>query len=520
MKRNEAFAHGLRLVLATCMGFLGLLCLLSAAPAQALRPRVGDPEDADARFDAVPCPETVRASAEAFAIADVTCGFIEVPEHYDRVCRRADTLRLFVVVAKTQAPNPGAPVLFLAGGPGQSLTTIAGQVFGTGAMGRVRAQRDIVLIDPRGAGYSEPRLTCPQASASAPVQSGPAQLTPLQRESLRCARALEAQGIDLTAYDTTHLARDVKRIRAALRAPKVALYAVSYGALLGLQTLRDARDWIESAVLVSMPRAQGGTVVRAGQSAQEALDTFARTCAAQSACAAYGDVTANLDALLAQLDAQPLDLGRVSSTGQGLVLTSDLLGRFVQGAFGSPALGAILPKAVALALQGDGALWLPHVEAMLAPPPAFDFDQIFSLPLHNSIWCSEELVFGSVDEMRRRAAASDAIVRRYFFTPLEQEYETCEVWPVPEAPRSFYAPVVTDIPVYLIGGALDQMTRPSFSQDALRGLRNAQLTVFADAGHLAAEFAACGPELVARFFERPGAPIDDRCAATPVQFAP
>jgi pimeloyl-ACP methyl ester carboxylesterase len=119
-------------------------------------------------------------------------------------------------------------------------------VFATGAMGRVRAQRDIVLIDPRGAGYSEPRLRCPPPASTGAMRSKI--LTPVQVESLRCARALEAQGIDLGAYNTVSLARDAKRVRDALNAPKVALFAVSYGALLGLHTLRGARDWVESAV--------------------------------------------------------------------------------------------------------------------------------------------------------------------------------------------------------------------------------------------------------------------------------
>jgi hypothetical protein len=54
------------------------------------------------------------------------------------------------------------------------------------------------------------------------------------------------------------------------------------------------------------------------------------------------------------------------------------------------------------ALRGEPELWVPVVEAFLAQPP-IDQTLCFSAPLHNSVWCSEDLVLGSPEELERRA---------------------------------------------------------------------------------------------------------------------
>jgi pimeloyl-ACP methyl ester carboxylesterase len=489
-----------------CAIAIGLSCASTTAHAHVPK----------ARFEQTSCPAQVSASLDEHAVDGVRCGFVEVPESYARPRVHAARLRIFVLIAETKAQNPGAPVFFLTGGPGQSLSVLAGQVLATGAMARVLQHRDVVLIDPRGAGFSEPRLSCPPPAPPGPGAADPGGvLTPPQRDAVACADALTAQGVDLAAYNTENLVLDLKRVRAALRIPKVALYGVSYGAFLGLHALAGAEDWVESAVLTSLPHPRGGTVVRSGPSAQGALDTFAQACASQPACAAYGDFSANLNALLEQLTVEPLDLGQTSPAGVPLQLTVDFLGPAIQQAMSDPQTAAVLPKAVAQALELDGSAWVPWIAGFFAPPP-IDPNLVISLPLNRSIWCAEELTIGSVEELERRAASTDPIVRRSFLG-IGSAYEICEVWPVPAAAPSFYKPIRTSIPTYLIAGALDPITTPAFSRIALRHLRNGQLTVIEAASHLAAEHG-CGPELVERFFNAPYRHVDDSCAATPVPF--
>src|SRR5690554_264732 len=87
----------------------------------------------------------------------VECGLYTVPENYDEPQGR--TLDLHVVrLPAVSSGRTNDPVFFLAGGPGQAateLTSVVAQLFRD-----VRQTRDIILVDQRGTGKSNP-LECP-----------------------------------------------------------------------------------------------------------------------------------------------------------------------------------------------------------------------------------------------------------------------------------------------------------------------------------------------------------------------
>jgi pimeloyl-ACP methyl ester carboxylesterase len=134
------------------------------------------------------------------------------------------------------------------------------------------------------------------------------------------------------------------------------------------------------------------------------------------------------------------------------------------------------------------------------------------------IWCSEELIIGSPEELDQRSARTDPIIQQTFVQGLRAEYEVCEVWPVPETSPLLYTPVISRVPTYIIGGALDPATAGDAGLRALRFLRNGQLSIIAAAGHLAAEQVACAPEVVAQFMAAPYARVNDSCLLQTVPF--
>src|ERR1700730_11721359 len=83
------------------------------------------------------------------------CGKLDVLEDRSKPQGRKLSIAVTVLPANTLSPRPD-PLFMLAGGPGQSsdaIAPLAEQLSG------VRRTRDIVLIDPRGAGRSSP-LRC------------------------------------------------------------------------------------------------------------------------------------------------------------------------------------------------------------------------------------------------------------------------------------------------------------------------------------------------------------------------
>src|SRR5215813_9883296 len=83
------------------------------------------------------------------------CGTVSVPRNYDKP--DAGRFRLAVVVIKSeQQPSWPEPVVYISGGPGYPLTVYAAHQARTPYAPR----RDLILVDQRGTGKSEPSL-CP-----------------------------------------------------------------------------------------------------------------------------------------------------------------------------------------------------------------------------------------------------------------------------------------------------------------------------------------------------------------------
>jgi len=98
-----------------------------------------------------PCRRTAT-TALASIVAESLCTTFQVPENYASPEDRQIDLKVMVLPALSDLPEPD-PLVLLAGGPGQAATDLlqVAQVFS-----RVRIDRDIVLVDQRGTGELSP----------------------------------------------------------------------------------------------------------------------------------------------------------------------------------------------------------------------------------------------------------------------------------------------------------------------------------------------------------------------------
>ena len=130
-----------------------------------------------------------------------------------------------------------------AGGPGQPGTGMAGSA--TGWAGAVRADQDIVLIDQRGTGLSNP-LNCPRRAASNPAAAFGHVYDP---DWVKACRAELETRADLSQYTTINAVEDTEDIRQRLGYEKIALFGVSYGTRMAQAYLRAHPDTVSAVVL-------------------------------------------------------------------------------------------------------------------------------------------------------------------------------------------------------------------------------------------------------------------------------
>jgi pimeloyl-ACP methyl ester carboxylesterase len=219
---------------------------------------------ASSAFQQAPCPFPLGTGLVVGQ--NIKCGFLVVPE--DRSLPKGPTIRLAVAIFKTPSSQPDIdPVLFLNGGPGNALLETKGPTFNAGNLASRMQNRDLILLDQRGTGFSQPSLRC------------------LDDETLRaCHERLVKSGLNLNAYTTLADAADVHDLIGALGYQQVNLEGVSYGTRLALTVMRLFPADLRSAILDSALPPQANLITGIPPAAIRAFDVFFQGCAADHSC--------------------------------------------------------------------------------------------------------------------------------------------------------------------------------------------------------------------------------------------
>jgi pimeloyl-ACP methyl ester carboxylesterase len=204
---------------------------------------------------------TIKGEYPVHAQTPGLCGTLKVPEDRSNLNGRQIGLRVAVVPAAVDNPEPD-PLFVLAGGPGDAGTQFFAWL--PGLFKEVHATRDIVLIDQRETGNSNPLMLPPM-----PETKGLSKVDANAMLSSWTAKSLAGIDADPRFYTTSVAANDIDDVRVALGYEAIDLYGTSYGGTLAQYYLRQHGENVRSEVpemiddLVACPavlNAQDGTV--------------------------------------------------------------------------------------------------------------------------------------------------------------------------------------------------------------------------------------------------------------------
>jgi len=358
----------------------------------------------------------------------VQCGTVAVPDGVD----------LNVVVVKAQKKRAGMPPMFhLEGGPGIAGTAAAGFYVGPGSM--YRKDRDVVLIDQRGTGKSNP-LRCPALEAV--FGHYPAD------DVANCIRELQAKA-DLTKYSTEIAAADIDRVRQALGYERIDIAAISYGTRLAQVYMRRFPDRVRDAVLVGTVTLDYRTPLYHAAAGQRVLDLLFYKCQVDADCSAkYPALRSDWQKIVEPRSA--------FAEGFRTLLTTAAAQRKV-------------PALIHAAANGDKK---PLLEAL--PKNSAQF----ALGLYLTIACSE----GSA---RINAADIPRFTDGTFLGDyrVKDEMAACAQWPKYSLPSDFFTPVKSNAQVLAISGEMDNVALPEMSAEVCSQMPHCQLLTIADMGH-------------------------------------
>lgn len=427
---------------------------------------------------------------------DAYCGTFSVFE--DRATRSGRQVALNIVVLPSLGRGQYTdPLFFLAGGPGQGAAQLARQV--REIFRQVLKDRDIVLVDQRGTGRSNP-LDCESDSSSlrGVTEGDDAALA-------RLKRCLSGYDADVRFYTTPIAMDDLDDVRAHLGYERINLYGGSYGTRAALVYLRQHGDRVRSMILDGVAPTDMRLPLFAARDAQRALDKLLADCEADASCrVAQPDLAARVRALMARLGQRPPTVRLThprTGVAEDVTVEARVVASIVFGALYNPLTASLIPTLIARAEQDD-------FQGLFALALANDTgDENMSLGMQLSVICSEDAPRVTPGDRSREGAGT--VFGGYL---LRGQVTACAMWPRGTVPASYYEPVVSDVPALILSGDVDPVTPPGWGDDVARHLKNARHVIVPATGH-GVIATACGQRLAGDFIANAdSSTLDVSCA--------
>ncbi len=400
-------------------------------------------------------------------------GSLQVPENRADPASRMLTLRYVRFPATTH--TPGAPIIYLAGGPGGSGIEAAKHERFPLFMA-MRQFGDVIALDQRGTGASDDTPVCTPANAPSDTQAltDQAFAAAYRAAALECAAFWKATGVDLRGYNTNESVRDLDALRRQLGASKVTLWGISYGSHLALAALKMMDDRLDRVIIAS---AEGlDQTVKLPARTDAYFDRLQAVVDGNpEARSTYPDIKALIARVHRKLQAKPAMLHLKDANGKAtdLLLQRRTLQMAQGGAIADPQ-GALMMLAIYQAADNDD--YQPIADLMQKYAAPGEPLTLRAMPLAMDVASGiGEQRLALVEQQARRALLGDTLN-----FPMPQLQGT---FPQLDLGDAFREPPVSHVPTLLLSGSLDGRTYPDGHREATAGLDHLQAITVVNAGH-------------------------------------
>ncbi len=447
--------------------------------------------------------EAVRVAVTARTAADSLAAFDGRRQEAERTtltvrqvwpgARDTSTVTVAYLRLPARTPRPGSPIVFLMGGPGVPASVIGRVPPYWALFDRLRSVADVVLLDQRGTGLSQPSLDC--APGPPPRPDFLESLRTLRRALVAtyapCVAAWRERGVRPELFSAAEIARDVEEVRRQLGAERISLLAFSYGTRLALEYARRYPERVDRAVLqgtlgfdevIRTPTALDSVLARV--SAAAAQDSVARALVPYLGTA-LGDV-------LVAAGRRPVEVTVPGAGGDSVRLRVGRGGleAIVSGRIADPRLPAL-----AATLRAGDTRVLAALAGGIYRDLAGGGGSLFGRAVYCSAPASRER------ERLARSLAGRAMLGQVFDN-IPESSDFCREIGI--APGAYAAPPARPWPgaALFVTGTLDDRTPPANTERARRWFADARVVTVENGGHellpvdavqsLVAEFLSTG----------------------------
>jgi pimeloyl-ACP methyl ester carboxylesterase len=422
---------------------------------------------------------------------EVLCGAYEVMEN--RQVRKGAKIRLnFIILpAWTTSPAPD-PIFILSGGPG---TGAADWVIDYAEKyKKLRWERDIVLVDQRGTGLSNP-LHCQRIGEPDSAQTYLQDMFP-EDYVKNCRKELEKKA-NLRHYDSSTAMQDIDDLRAALGYEQVNIVGASYGSYMGIVYMKYYPERVRTSFLsyIAMPSwTYSGSIAPNTEAALERL---------LSDCALDPDCSSDYPLLRQQLG-QVLD--RLKQGPVSTWIINPITGEYEQVVF---SFNNFIHGVRSMLYRTTTSRWIPAfvhwaANGNFSPVAEYTADYLYWVNtdimdgMYLCVTCTETIPY--IDYAEARALAQGTFMGTY---RLDQQKNACDWWVRGEHPADFHQMYMMDNPTLILSGEIDPVTPPQYGEELASYLPNSLHAIVPNCGHgQGTVWNNCFDDVVAQFISQ------------------
>ena len=370
------------------------------------------------------------------------CGTLIVPE--DRLTGQGRTIPVrFVVIPATSPDRAPDPVVWFAGGPGDSaVDDIPGEY---AAISSLNVHRDLVFIEQRGTGQSNP-LNCPEFAGSLADEAA------LRASVESCLAHLPG---DLRFYTTAMYADDVNQVLGDLHYATANFIGISYGTIAEQVFLLRHPARVRTLTLISGSPLNVPVYDPWPGNSQLALDYVFALCQSQPDChQAFPHLGADWAALWASVGKAPVVLPAAQSPTKTTVRLDQ--NELEYSAYQAMFTGNISPIPVVVhtlaAARNKAAALASVISAFPASPSSGANQMLFYAFRCDEPWASVQpaVLSGQQSSFAYQTALEDAQWFQY----------VCPLIPKSAAAVGNEHLTVSTVPLLAFNGAYDPIEQP------------------------------------------------------------
>ncbi|KAB8151560.1 alpha/beta fold hydrolase [Kordia sp. TARA_039_SRF] len=442
--------------------------------------------------------ESFFPNAEVLKEEKINWGYLTVPENWEHPEKRKIKIAVSVLKNRSNKENADATV-FIQGGPGAS-----------GVMNilnwlnhPIRESNDIVLVDIRGTGLSEPRL-CPDLGDEF-LEILAKNQSPLEDEkqktaaAMLCKQELLNRGVDVDAYHSTSIANDLHALKDALKYKHWNVYGVSYGTYVAQVYANNYPDDVKSLILDSVIDNITNYYTENTSNYIQSLSKVFKECENDPECnSSYPELEKIYYETIAKLEKEPITV-KVDSylidSGEFTYNAEDFKVAVQQGLY-NKQLVEIIPLLIYQTYNRNEGALSNLVEA---------FSSLLNMDygVYYCVSCNEALPRNEYASYEKNAAQFEKLKGGISF--YKSDFKVCEQW---NATKDSVAVISVEslqnasYPVLILSGGYDPITPEDNGHNLVRKLTNSKIVVAPTYGHTPG-FTDIGNEVTKNFIEAP-----------------